>query len=162
MSCRQTVTSLPFFQNMANLAQSRSQIPDAQPVKVIFSLTITFYLKTENRTKKKLTALTLLLCVKVLFLQKTTDFLQKNIDISKIKRFLVLKGIFSETTYQCVFTYQISSFQHNSSKFQTGGVILPRPLPTSKRVPKKPTQIRVNKQLQYTYYPICQEAKAIR
>ena len=34
----------------------------------------------------------------------------KNPDISKGGRALVLKGIFSETTYVCVLTYQISSF----------------------------------------------------
>ena len=36
--------------------------------------------------------------------------LQKNANISKIKEVLVLKGIFSETTYMCILTYQISSF----------------------------------------------------
>ena len=50
-------------------------------------------------------ALTLLLWVKVLFWS-----MQKNTDISKIKRALVLKGMFSETTYMCVLTCQISSF----------------------------------------------------
>ena len=48
--------------------------------------------------------------VKVLFLQKMLIFYKKNTEISKIKRILVLKGIFSETTYRCVLTYQISSF----------------------------------------------------
>ena len=32
---------------------------------------------------------------------------EKNADISKIKRALVLKGIFSETTYVCVLMCQI-------------------------------------------------------
>ena len=83
MSCRQIVTSLSFFQFMANLEQSGSRIPDAQHVKLIFSLVGTFNLtKTENRTKKCLT------------------FFQ----------FMVLKSMFSETTYVCVFMYQISSF----------------------------------------------------
>ena len=84
MLCRQIVTSLPFFQFMANLEQSAgSRIPDVQHVKLIFSLVGTFYLtKTENRTKKSLT------------------FFQ----------FMVLKGMFFETTYVCVFIYQISSF----------------------------------------------------
>ena len=61
--------------------------------------------------------------------------------------------------------YLRTKFQVSSiilASFRQGGVILPRPLPNSKRVPKKPTQIRVNKQLKYTYYPISQEAKAIR
>ena len=50
-------------------------------------------------------------------------FAKKNAGISKIKRALVLKGIFSETTCVCslhVRTYQISCFQHNSNEFQTG------------------------------------------
>ena len=41
---------------------------------------------------------------------KNADFLQRNADISKIKRALVLKGIFSEITYECVLTCQISNF----------------------------------------------------
>ena len=41
----------------------------------------------------------------ILFLPPKTDFLQKNADITKIKKALVLKGIFSETTYVCVRTY---------------------------------------------------------
>ena len=42
-SCQQIVTSL------VNLEPSKSRIPDAQSVKVKFSLKITFYLrKTEN------------------------------------------------------------------------------------------------------------------
>ena len=45
------------------------------------------------------TAPTLLLWVKVLFWPKNADFLQKYANISKIKGALVLKGIFSETTY---------------------------------------------------------------
>ena len=54
-SYRQIVTSLPFLQFTVNLEQSGSQIPDAQSVNFIFSLTVTFYLtKTENRTKNSL------------------------------------------------------------------------------------------------------------
>ena len=56
------------------------------------------------------TALTLFLWVKVPFLQKNAEFLQKHSAICKIKRALALKGIFSETTYMGVLTYQISSF----------------------------------------------------
>ena len=48
-------------------------------------------------------ALTLLLWVKVIFWPKIADFLQKNAQISKMKRALVLQGIFSETTYVCVY-----------------------------------------------------------
>ena len=37
-------------------------------------------------------------------------FCKQNADISKIKKALVLEGIFSETTYVGVPTYQILSF----------------------------------------------------
>ena len=46
------LTSLSFFQFMANLEQSESRIPDAETVKIMFFLIVTFDLtKTENRTK---------------------------------------------------------------------------------------------------------------
>ena len=47
-----------FLQFIANLQQSGNQILNAQPVKLTFSLIVTFYLlKTENRTKKSLSQL---------------------------------------------------------------------------------------------------------
>ena len=50
--------SVLFFQFTANLEQSGSRIPDARPVKFMFSLIVTFYVtKTENRTKKFVTQL---------------------------------------------------------------------------------------------------------
>ena len=71
--------------------------------------------KTENGTKKSPnTALMLLLEVKVLFLPK-------NAEIIKIKRILVLRGIFSETTYLCVLIYQISSIILTSFRQGEGG-----------------------------------------
>ena len=49
---------------------------DAQSVKLMFSLIVTFYLtKTENRTKKSLI---------YYFQQKVLNFYKKNADISKI------------------------------------------------------------------------------
>ena len=68
------------------------------------------YKNWKQNSKISNTALTLLLWVKVLFLPKNADFLQKNADISEIKEALVLEGIFFETSYVCVLTYQISSF----------------------------------------------------
>ena len=45
----------------------------------------------------------------VLFSQKDADFLEeKCADISKIKKALVLKGIFSESTYVCTY---VSNFK---------------------------------------------------
>ena len=43
----------------------------------------------------------------------------------------------------CVLLYQISIFWYNSNKFQTRRVISPPP--TSKRTPKKPTQIKISR-----------------
>ena len=109
------------------LEQLGKRIPDAQSAKLTFSITVTFYFtKNENRTIQ-------ILC-------------KKYTDISKIKRALVLKGIFSETGYVCVITYEIASLQHNSDEFQTGVILLPPPSPTTttlKRTPKKHTKIRV-------------------
>ena len=68
-------------------------------------------------SKISYTALILLLWVKVAFLPKNVNFLQKNAGVSKIKEVLLLKDTFSETIYVCVLTYQISSFCHNSNEF---------------------------------------------
>ena len=77
------------------------------------------------------------------FLQKkNADFLQKDADISKTKRVLVLKVIFSETIYVCVnlrTKFQVSTIIITSFR-QGGGGVFP---PTSKRASKNPTQIRV-------------------
>ena len=52
------MTSLSFFQFMANLEYSGSKNPHVWSVKLTFSLTVFFYLtKAENRTKKSLTQL---------------------------------------------------------------------------------------------------------
>ena len=72
------------------------------------------------------------------FLSKNDNPLQKNADISNTKKALALKGIFSETTYVCVRTYQILSLD-----FRKGRGDNFTPLPTSKGTTKKPTQIRV-------------------
>ena len=98
------------FQFMANLEQFGSRILDAQHVKLIFSLVETFYLtKTESRTKKSLTKLShYYFEVTYYFCQKNADFLQKSADISKFERTLVLKRIFSETAYVCIY---VSSFK---------------------------------------------------
>ena len=53
---------------------------------------------------------------------------------------LVLKGIFSETAYVCVLTYQISSSSITLTSSRRGNP----PPPHSKQTPQyKPTQIRV-------------------
>ena len=95
---------------MVNSEQSRSRIAEAQSVKLIFSLIVTFYLtktKTENRTRKPLIQLSqYCFGLKVLFWPKEL-FAKRNVDIRKIKRTLVLKGTFSETAFVSVLTYQI-------------------------------------------------------
>ena len=81
--------------------------------------------------------------------QNHTDFLQKCTDFIKIKRTLVIKGIFSETAYVCtklqVYSLILTSFREG---FFT---LFPQPPPppthttttTLKRTPKKHTKIRV-------------------
>ena len=44
-------------------------------------------------------------------------FCQKCADISKIKRVLALKGIYSEIALGCVFAFQVSIFKRNSNEF---------------------------------------------
>ena len=86
---RQTLMSLSFSGFMTILNQSGSRTLGAWYVILAFSV---------------------LLGAKVLFLPKSKDFLKKNADISEMKQVLALKGIFSETSYACVLTYQYSSF----------------------------------------------------
>ena len=58
MSCRNIVTSLPFFRFFANLEQSGGQIPDTESAKAMFLVMVIFCLtETENRTKKSPTQL---------------------------------------------------------------------------------------------------------
>ena len=58
MSSLKIVTSFSFFQLLANLEQSGSQILDTQSVKLMFLLVVTLYFtRTENRIKKSLTQL---------------------------------------------------------------------------------------------------------
>ena len=98
---------LSFFIFMANLQPSGSWIRDAWFIKLVFiKINFSSYKTWKQNSKISNTALVL----KVLFLPKNTSFLHKNADISKIKGFFLLKGIFSETAYVCVLTYQISTF----------------------------------------------------
>ena len=77
----------------------------------MFSWIVTFFLaKTEKGTEKSLTLHIIALSKGTFLGEKTLFFLQKNADVSKIKRELVLRGIFYETTYECVLTCQIWSF----------------------------------------------------
>ena len=71
---------------------------------------------------------------------------KKKADISKIKKALVRKGIFSKTKYVYVYLHaklQVSSIILKSFR-QEGNF----PPSTSKRTPKKPTQIRVKEILE--------------
>ena len=99
------------FQFMANLQPFGGQILDAWSLKLTFSLITTFYLQNLKTVLKiSNTALILLLWVKVLVCQKMLIFCKKNADISKMKEFSVLKGIFSEPIYVCLLLYQIWNF----------------------------------------------------
>ena len=63
------------------------------------------YKNWKQNKKISNTSLILLLWVKVLLLTK------KSADISKIRRVLVLKSIFSKTRYRCILTYLRTKFQ---------------------------------------------------
>ena len=74
-----------------------------------------------------------MLWVKVLFLPRNAEFLQKYADISKIKVALVLKGIFSVTTYVCIFTCQLGlskvlmyefHYDYNKNKYDNKSKLL--------------------------------------
>ena len=78
-----------------------------------------------------------------IFVKKTEDFLQKNSDISRTKRALVLKVVFSETKYACVLTCQIESFYHNSKEFGQGLIL---PSPSQNEPLKSPPRLGVSKQ----------------
>ena len=83
-------------------------------VQLTFSLTITFYLtKTENGTKKNLyhSSHTIAISKGTIFAKKTITFCQKSADISKVKRALVLKGIFSKLNMNVYLRteFQVSS-----------------------------------------------------
>ena len=95
-----------FFQFMVNSEQSGSRIPDGYSAKLTFSIIVIFYpAKTENRPKNlQHNSHTIALSKGTVFTRKCC-FLQqqqKNADNSKIKKALVLKAIFSETSYVCV------------------------------------------------------------
>ena len=78
----QIVTSLSFFRFIANLEQSRSQIPDAYSLKLTLSLIVTFYLTiTEKRSRTSLTQLSL--SKKSIFVKKA-DFFQKILTSAKL------------------------------------------------------------------------------
>ena len=67
---------------------------------IFISDNLLFYKKWKQKKQISEKFFILLLWVKVLFWPKNIDFLQKNADIHKIKRALVLKGIFSGTKYE--------------------------------------------------------------
>ena len=85
------------------------QKPDSRRIfcKTLSSLTVNWKQKTEL---KHLTQLPDYRLGKGTVFAKKSWFLQKKTDTSRIKMVLVLKGIFSETTYVRVITYQISIF----------------------------------------------------
>ena len=98
-----------FFQFMANLELSGSRIQDAESIKLTFSLKVAFHLQKRKTELKilKYSSHTIALSKGIIFAKKRW-FFAKNADISKIKKALVLKRIFSETKYVGVLTYQIS------------------------------------------------------
>ena len=107
--------------------------------KFYISINSNLFTKTGNRSKTSLTQLSHY-CI---ILAKKRYFLHKSANISKVKRALVLKGIFLMKIHMSVYLrakFEVSSITLMS--FRLGRIILPPP-PTSNRTPKKPTQIKV-------------------
>ena len=65
--------------------------------------------------------------------RKNADFVQKIADISKIKKTLVLKGIFSETMYVCTHTH-IQSHTHTHTHTHTYTYTQNRPRKSQSRL----------------------------
>ena len=93
VSRRRIVTSLSFFQFMANLRPSESHIPDAELVKLTFSLKVTFFLQ---KMKKELQSFkdsshTIVLSKRIIFSKKcwffpkNVDFFQKMLTSGKLR-----------------------------------------------------------------------------
>ena len=133
-SCQQIVTSLLFFGFMANLELSGSRIPDAESVKLTFSLKITFYpTKTEKELKNlKHSSHIIALSKGIIFAKKHLFFCTK----------MLTSAILNLCVYLCT-KFQVSSIIITSFK-QEGNFTPPHTHHTSKQTPKKPTQIRVN------------------
>ena len=127
MSCRQMLTN---FRLMTNLEQSGSQIPDTRSVKFTFSLIATFILQKFEIDLNNFyhSSHTIAFSKGAVFFQKILIFCKKKATISKIKGVVVVKAIFSKTTYVYSITYSISGFQLNSNKFQMGQFYHPQHL----------------------------------
>ena len=82
MSCQKIVTSLLFFQFMANLEQPGSRILETRSAKVTFSLTVTFYL-TKSYLYHSFDTIDL---NKSTFLTKINDFCKKMLTLAKLER----------------------------------------------------------------------------
>ena len=111
------------------------QKPDSKRMvcKSYILIIVTFCLtKTKSRTKKFVTQFS---CY---CFESRYYFCNKNADISKIKGFLELKGIFSETTYGCVLAYRILSFSIILMSNKLRIILLPPPPPQSEPLRSPP------------------------
>ena len=121
-SCWKIMTALSFFRLMVDLEQSGTRIPKTWSKISTLSLKAAFYLtKSENRTWKALTQLSYYCFEYRYYFCQKCWVLSKKVNMSLIKGFMALKGIFSETNYLWVLTYQISSFLKNINEFCKGG-----------------------------------------
>ena len=88
-----------------------------------------------------------MLWVTVLFFPKNADFFAKKCPHQQKKGVLVLKSIFSESTYVCIRTYQFQVSSINPTSFRQGqqgvGNFTGSPL-AAKQIPKKASLLRVN------------------
>ena len=80
------------------------------------------------------------------FCQKKLIFYQKNVDISKIKRALVLKGIFSETNMRVYLGAKFVVSSIILTNFGQGGNFTPPPPPPQNKPLKSPPRLWLNNQ----------------
>lgn len=86
--------------------------------------------------------------MKIVFLPKSSDILQKKAEISKIKGVLLQEGVFSETTYRSVLSNQSSSII--LTVLDRGGREAGNFPSAAKRTHRKPTHNRVKGYMNFT------------
>ena len=108
-------------------------------MKLTFSLMVTFYLtKTENRTKKFQTQLSHYCFEKGPIFAKKRWFLEKNANISKIKKALILKAYFLKLHLCVNLRTKFEDFSIILASFRQGeGNFTPPPPATPQKEPLK-------------------------
>ena len=141
---------------------SGSRVPDAESVKVMLSLIITFYLtKTENRTKKlKRNSHTIALSKGTIFVKKTLIFYKKILTSAKLRGRWYYKVYFLKLN-MCEYLrakFEVSSMILTSFRQEGGEEFNPPPIPprthtlSPQNEPlKSPPRLGLKSRLNYQY-----------